>query len=436
MLVKLSDKVYVVRGKAADVGVQFGTGADIGYNGISKTKAEKADHVPIGNKDEVMHELHALVSESANKWALLRTKRDFLIGKGVEVRTRKIENGEEMFVLDEEPETIAIEDFLDSIHYKKNLRGRAIDLVWGGRYYVKMTLNPLAKVERFERVDTFHCRPYRMLDGESVVTRYALNPNFGTKRWKKEENVELPAFDYENPTAFPVCIIDVKEVYPGQVYHPIGEWWGTKDSTKVTNKIPKFHDSGLDNGYNIKYHITVPDDYFKKEEYPEGMDEEKLKKQTLDDIGDSMAGIENVDKVVYTFNKVFSDGKYYESGIKITPLPNPMSDDAYMNVLNSMNAMGASGHRLLPAIAGVDTGSGLGTSGKELESTANFQQGFLTFSDRELLLEDFQILKKIMGWSRNKVLVFKDIQLYTFDVTPAGSESNPTTKQKSDVNKK
>lgn len=436
MLVKLSDKVYVVRGKAADVGVQFGTGADIGYNGISKTKAEKADHVPIGNKDEVMHEMHALVSESANKWPMLRTKRDFLIGKGVEVRTRKIENGEELFVLDEEPETIAIEDFLDSIHYKKNLRSRAIDLVWGGRYYVKMTLNPSAKVERFERVDTFHCRPYRMLDGESVVTRYALNPNFGTKRWKKEENVELPAFDYENPTAFPVCIIDVMDVYPGQVYHPIGEWWGTKDSTKVTNKIPKFHDSGLDNGYNIKYHITVPDDYFKKEEYPDGMDEEKLKKQTLDDIGDSMAGIENVDKVVYTFNKVFSDGKYFESGIKITPLPNPMSDDAYMNVLNSMIAMGASGHRLLPSMIGADSGNGLGTSGKELEATANFQQGFLTFSDRELLLEDFQILKKIMGWSRNKVLVFKDIQLYTFDVTPAGSESNPTTKKKSDANKK
>jgi hypothetical protein len=84
----------------------------------------------------------------------------------------------------------------------------------------------------------------------------------------------------------------------------------------------------------------------------------------------------------------------------------------------------------------VDTGSGLGTSGKELESTANFQQGFLTFSDRDLLLEDFQILKKIMGWSRNKVLVFKDIKLYTFDVTPAGADSNETTKQKGNANKK
>ena len=140
--------------------------------------------------------------------------------------------------------------------------------------------------------------------------------------------------------------------------------------------------------------------------------------------------------MLYTFNKVFTDGKFYESGIKITPLPNPMSDDAYMKVLTSMTQISTSGHRLLPSMVGVDTGNGLGTSGKELEATANFQQGFLTFSDRELLLEDFQILKKIMGWSRNKVLVFKDIKLYTFDVTPAGSESNPTTKQKSDVNNK
>lgn len=426
---KISDKVFVVRGVKADIGVQFGAGADIGYNGITKTKADKADHVALGNKDEILHEMHLLVSESSNKWSLLRTKRDFMIGRGVEVRTRVIENGEEVFKLDSDATTIEIEDFLEAIDYNKTLTTKAIDLAFSGRYYIKMTLGPDAKVEKLQRIDPFYCRPYRMLEGESRVTRYALNPNFGTKRWKQAENVEVPAFDYENPTAYPVCIIDVRDIYPGQTYHSIGEWWGTKDATTVANKIPKFHNSGLDNGYNIKYHITIPDDYFTKSEYPEGYDEERLKAETLDDIGESLSGIDNVDKVLFTFNKVFSDGKYYESGIKITPLPNPMSDDAYTKLLAAMNQAAASGHRLLPAIAGVDTGNGLGTSGKELESTANFQQGFLTHADRMLLIEDFRILKKIMNWPRDKHLVFKNIELYTYDVTPADAAQNPNSKQ-------
>lgn len=424
---RLSKNVYVVRGKVADVGVTFGTAHDISYDGIkSGINTGKTRHVPLGRRDETLLKFHELASKSPNKWPLLKTKRDFLLAKGIEIRTRAVENGERVYNLVDDPETRKIEEFLDEIGYHQTLRVKAMDFCFSSRYYIKMVLGKDGKVASFERVDTFHCRPNMMTDTESRITSYSLNCNFGTKRWRESDNIELPAYDPKNPRRFPICIIDIKDEYPGQPYHSIGEWWGTEDWTRVTNKIPIFHDSGLENGYNIKYHISVPDDYFKKDEYPEGMDEEKLRKEVLDNIGDTLAGIENVDKTLFTFHRVLSEGRYAESGIKIVALPNPMSDDAYTKLFITANTVQASGHRLLPPMAGIDTGGKLGGSGKELEVAANFQQGFLTFNDRQLLVADFEILRKIMGWNRNKVAVFEDIRLYTYDVTPAASTDNKT----------
>lgn len=425
MIEKLSSKVYVLKGKQADVSVGFGLGMDVAYSGMKATASKKAIHVPLGEKDETLHKFHAMASESAIKWPLMRTRRDFIVGKGIEILTRTVKDGKKVFEYVEDPETESIEMFLESIGYFKNMRPKALDLVFSGRYIIKMTLGLGGKIEKFERVDAFHCKPVRMLENETRVTKYHLNPNFGTKLFKPENSVEVPAFDSEDPTKFPVCIIDIMDQMPGQVYHPFAEWWGTENWTGVTNKIPKFHSAGLDNGYNIKYHISVPDDYFAKENYPEGMDEEKLKQQVLDDMGDSLSGVENADKVLYTFHKVLTEGRYAESGIKITPLPNTMSDDAYTKLHTAALGVDASGHRVGPATAGIDTGGGLGTSGKELEASANFQQGFTTQNDRALLIEDFNIIKKIMGWSRNKVAVFEDIVLYTVDSTPTNSPGNP-----------
>lgn len=425
---KISDSVFIVRGAAADIGVNFERTFDVSYSGLQSSNLEDS-HVPIGRGDKLLHTLHKISSESPNKWPLMKTKRDFLVAKGVEVKTVKRENGQKTSILGDDPETLDIEDFLEEIDYTGNLFKKAIDYVFSGRYYILMKLDLDGKVQVFDRVDVFHCRPIQLQQGEWRISRYGLNPNYGTGRYRANETVILPAFDRTNPLAYPVCIIDIMEVYPGQFYHPFGEWWGTVDWTEVTNKIPKFHKSGLDNGYNIKYHISVPDDYFKKDVYPDGMDEEKLKALVLDEIGDSLSGVDNVDKVLYTFHKVFTEGRYAESGIKITPLPNPMSDEAYTKILDTSNKMQVSGHRVLPVLAGIDTGGKLGGSGKELEAAANFQQGFLTYTDRYNLTSDFKILKKIMGWSRDKKLEFEDIRLYTYDVTPAAAAENPNNKQ-------
>jgi hypothetical protein len=433
---KLSKNTYVVSNAkiATDVIVTFG---DASYSDTTSSRVGGiGDHVAWGEKDRILHELHELASDSPNKWRLLKTRRDFIIGLGLQVLTRSVKNGKEVFELLDDTETQAIEDWLDDSGYSKALRAKAIDYCYSGRYFLKIVLGLDLKVAKVERIDVFHCRPAKMEEGQTRITKYLLNGNFGTKHFRKADNIELPAFDPENPAAYAVSVLDVRDVFPGQVFHPFSEWWGTKRWTKVTNKIPTFHDNGLDNGYNIKYHISFPDDYFVREEYEEGMDETKLKEQVLEEMGNALAGVENAEKVLITYHRLLADARFAESGVKITPLDNKMSDDAYTNLFNTANVAQASGHGVLPSLAGIDTGGKLGGSGKELEAAANYQQGFLTFADRELLVEDLYYIKKIMGWNRNKFFKFQNIQLYNFDVTPAGASQNPNNKSQTSKDEK
>ncbi|CAM9908853.1 unnamed protein product [Chrysoparadoxa australica] len=423
---KVSSNVYIVDLEGKETKVTFGSN-DASYSDGKAYSTGSGKHVAWGEKDGILNELHHLASESPNKWSMMKIRRNIIIGKGLEVLTKKKENGEYVFSLEDDEETRAIEEFLINMRYHKLTRVKAMDYCFSGRYFIKVVLGLDLKVTSLERIDPFYCRPAKLKEGEINISKYVLNGNFGTKRFRESENTYLPAFDYSNPTKYAVSILDVKDEWTGQKYNTFSEWWGTKDWTKVSNKIPKFHDSGLDNGYNIKYHISYPDDYFKdpNDDDPDGKKEASRKKKVLDQIEDTLKGVENNNKIIYTLSKVLLEGRAIESGVKITPLENKMNDDAYTQLFNTSNTAQGQGHLLQPTLAGIASGNKLGGSGKELEAAANFQQAFMTPSDRELMVEDLEAIRGIMGWSSEKVFMFKDVKLYTYDVTPSNADTNP-----------
>ena len=420
---KLSKNTYVLTNAKIDTSVEVVFG-DASYSDQHGSRlGSVGDHVAWGEKDQSLFELHKLASDSPNKWPLMKTRRDFLLGLGLQVVTRAIENGKITYKVIDDAETNKIIDWLDENNYNKLLKKKAMDFIFSGRYFLKV-INLLDGGVKLEHIQVFHCRPQKMEVGESKISKYVLNGNFGTKFFRKSENVYLPAFDEENPKKFAVSILDVKDYWTGMVYNTFAEWWGTKGWTEVANDIPKFHKSGLKNGYNIKYHLSIPDDYFLKEEYPAGKNEETLKQEVLKEMADALSGVENADKTLVTYHKVLSEGRFAESGVKIVPLKNEMSDDAYTKLFNTANQVQATGHRTLPTLAGIDTGGKLGGSGKELEVSANFMQLFLTHSDRELLLEDLMYVKKILGWGKDKFFMFENIEMYNFDTTPKDASQN------------
>jgi hypothetical protein len=432
---KIANDVYVITNKKIDTSVlvQFGV-TDASYSDQSSRRIKvKGDHIAWGPKDSVLLKFHKIATESPNKWRLLKTRRDFIIGAGIDVVTREFINGQKEFNIKSDPETQKIYQWLEDSDYSKLTRAKALDYCFCGRYFIKIILELDGSV-KLERVDVFHCRPAKMDPADSEIKSYIINGNFGTSYYRRVDDVELPAFDKKNPTKYAVSILDVKEDLPGQVYNPFSEWWGTEAWADVANEIPKFHKSGLKNGYNVKYHISIPDDYFSKEEYEPGEDEKTLRERVLNEMGDALSGVENADKTLVTYHKVLGEGRYAESGVKITALKNEMSDDAYTKLFETANKVSASGHGVSPVLAGVDTGGKLGGSGKELEASANYHQGFLTSSDRALMFEDIMQVKKILGWSSDKFFKFENIELYNYDVTPTAASTNPNQPNQADAN--
>jgi hypothetical protein len=426
-LVKISSNVYALRFKnspnreAALVTIGSNS-ADVAYSGGTGGVGTRGNFMPRGLKDTVLHTMHKLACESPNKWRLIKTRRDFVVGLGLYTFQKSFDPLSSK-PNEQEITSIEFDDFLERIGLEDVIAEAALQQSFGNDVYVKMTLGLDKKIESYEVVDAFHIRVRKPTESETQIKEFVINPNFGTKRFKASESITFPIFDKKNPTANAVSIIHLRDKLPGQEFYQMGDWWGTEEWTNVANKIPKFHDSGLDNGYNIKYHISIPDNYFAKEGLDEAAQEE-LKEATLDAMGDSLSGVENVDKVLYTFHAVDSTGREMQ-GVKITPLDNPMSDDAYTALFNTANVAQASGHGVLPTLAGIDTGGKLGGSGKELEVAANYQQGFMTYNDRRLLLKLAYIAKLIEGFDSKLKFGFKNIQLYTPDVTPPEAGANP-----------
>jgi hypothetical protein len=416
---KLSKHVYVTQnalvefkdgGRVKDAGPADAVDLSIGLG---------SQHEPWGVKDAILKEMHDLCSDNPTKWRLIATRRDFVIGKGLQVGL----DGMDEIAAKKSDQVKAVKAFLKNNEVPELMRDLAFQLEFSGRYFVKLTLDLQTQtVGAVELIDVFHCRPRKLESNENRISAYVLNPNFGTKNFRLVDNQTIPAFDVKNPTRYAVSIIDSREKIPGQIYHPFAFWWGTKWWTIVSNKVPRFHENGLENGYNLKYHVSIPDNYFEGENMTETQ-EEALKIEVCEKMDETLRG--KTDSVLFTFHTIDVNGKEI-SGVKVTELANNMSDDAYTAIFNTANLAQASAHGIIPILAGIDTGSKLGGSGKEMEVAANYIQAFLVNGSRMLLLKLLEIFRDIEGWSEELTFEFENVQIYNFDVTPTAAANNKT----------
>lgn len=419
---KLGHNFYTVHSGKVGAVVTFGN-ADASYAPMGGYAAgTRGDFVPWGQKNDQLARMHQLATESPNKWRLIKTRRDFVVGRGVYAHSgQKAGQGSDTAFI-----PVAFPDF-DAWRLRSNWDRLWIRLnmqyAFSGNVFVKLKFDVNGQMVVDSVIDAFKIRPRKVKDGESQVTAFIFNPNMGTKFYKKADDQVLPAFDFANPTAFPVCVLHLMDDLPGQEFFGFAEWWSTEKWTKVANKIPDFHDNGLDNGYNLKYHISIPDDYFENDDLT-AEQQEALKVATLQKMSDTLSGVENSEKAFVTFHKVDVNGREV-TGVTVKPLDNKMSDNAYTSLFSTANVAQASGHGILPSLAGIDTGGKMGGSGKELEAAANYQQNFLTYVDRFILMTPLRLARAINKWPAEMDFDVRNIQLYNYDVTPTAAGSNP-----------
>lgn len=432
-VVQLSSNVFLLRNeetkRAAYVEVMPGRvdSANAPSSPPSRTPSPD-EHIKWGKDDDQPNIMHRLATDNDVKWALMSAKRDFIVGKGLRAGTIAMNGKVEEFTplstshgnFGEIAEHLAVEE---EMGYHLDT---AMQVSFAGQHFTRITLDKSGRVLPLEVMDCFEMR-YRAL-GEKERRPSAMfnNGNFGTRNLKKQDHLVIPVFDPANPQGFPVAIYHAKHRLPGQPFYAFAPWWGTKSWTEVANLIPHYHISGLTYGYNIKYLIRIPDDYFDKEGLETQEDKDAYRDKVLSQMKESLAG--KADRALVTYFKTdYTGGKAFP-GVEIIDIKNTMTDDAYVALYNVAKQSQASGHDMQPSLVGIDTGGKMGGSGKEMEVAANYQQKFRTYADRQLLLRPYMIKARINQWDPLIKFQFQDIEVYTPDVTPTGVAVNPNKK--------
>ncbi|GAB4050397.1 hypothetical protein [Spirosoma litoris] len=395
------------------------TGRDqIFGSSLTLTRANGLDHIPWGREDNQPNQMARLVEQNSQIRPLLEAIRDMIHGSGLG-----------FFKQIQEGKTIHLEPFTDAKltdwSYQTELPNYMIaainERVTNANHFTRFEFTPDG-LPLLSISDSFTTRIGKPVGNK--IQNYLQNPWFG-EGWGQalEKSEVVPAFNRQDPTRNIVSMFHSREHISGNPFYAFPSWWCARDWIEVANLIPLFHKSGLKNGYNIKYLIKMPKDYFDKEG---GRDlEPKAIQEKWAKFGESLktwlSGVDNVNKSLLVRYLRGDDNKALES-IDVVPMKNEMSDDAYSKVWEMANVSTTNAVGVLPVLGGVTPGSKSGDSGSQVRVVADYQQHFRTPVQRQILLEPVQMALRILGYT-DVIPAFKEVQLTTLDKNPNGKQA-------------
>jgi hypothetical protein len=410
---RVGEDFFVLRGAGAVVQFTNNKGADINFSTTSTLKQGDLRIVPWGANNLQPQDMLKLVFGNHIKPQLLLTSRDFLLGAGLGVFKRNAVGGK---IVMEPVIDLEMEGWLDEMDAPFVLNSTAFNLEYFGNYFTNIVLNSSKKVEDMVPFDCTMVRAQETL--QRKPERYYLHPDWAN--FKAADVVTRPAYDRKNPTKYGDFLYHGRDWTPGQKYYDSPAYWGTRKWTEVSNKIPTFHSKGLDNGYNLTYHIKIPRDYFLQ--FGDKKAQEAAEDEILNSMDDLLSGVENAGKVFVSKFGVDNAGKPIP-GWSIEPIENKMSDTAYESVNSQANIAHTSGHGIDPSLAGIDTGSKLGGSGSEKRISYQLHIALRTPTKRKILLEQFNVARKLMGFNPEHQYGFNDIEITTLAEDPKGQKA-------------
>lgn len=415
----ISDNAFLIPGQKNGAVLQLVESRDQVFGSpLLATHNNGLDHIPWGIADNQPNQMARLVEKNNQVRPLLEATRDMIYGTGIG-----------FFKQIQEGQTIHLEPYLDERlkdwTYETELANYAIaainERVTNANHFTRFEFTPDG-TPMLSISDGFTTRIGKPVGGK--IRHFLQNPGFG-EGWGQhlDKSEKLAAYDRLNPTANVVSIFHSREHISGNPFYAFPSWWCSRDWIEVANLIPLFHKSGLQNGYNIKYLIKMPMDYFDKEGGKDLTPKEvKAKWATFgENMRKWLSGVDNVNKGMLVRYLRGEDGKALDS-IDVIPLKNEMSDDAYSKVWEMANVSITNAVGILPVLGGVTPGSKSGDSGSQVRTVADYQQHFRTPVQRQILLEPIQMALRIMGY-KDVLPAFKEVQLTTLDKNPTGKQA-------------
>ncbi|MDR6195642.1 hypothetical protein [Siphonobacter sp. SORGH_AS_0500] len=381
------------------------------------------DYYPWGANDARPNEMHRLMAANDKALQFMATKVKFLAGAGIGVFEKQVIEGKLESIPFYDPE---LEDWLEGemSTYMKAVAWQWV-FSWGTfvEQHLKITNSTggLRTKAKLQVRDLFECRIAR--GKNNLPSGFALCDSFGTYQARGASKANVAEFDPANPEALPFTMQYIREPIPGQPFYSFAGWWGGDKVMELANLIPEYHINGIKNGYNIKYIIKVPQDYFA---HIEGEDEQEQAFKALQAEFDKwLSGVENVNKALVT--RYFMDHQTGKPipGVIIEPLDNIKNDEAYEKIAQYADRSAAASQGLLPVMAGIEMGSSSGGSGSQIRLAYDYEI-IKNAPDRGPLLRPLKTAARInfpeKFKARNLDFQIIDTQMTTLDQQHGGTK--------------
>jgi hypothetical protein len=308
----------------------------------------------------------------------------------------------------------------DSMHLKKYWRKSTNQFVNGSNVYTNFSLSIEHKPLKLKIHDWTTVRAELRNEVTGQIENYLV---FGERvvDGEKVKVILVPRYYEGIEMDHPEFIFHGVDEVSGQNCYGVPEWYGALETIEVLNRIPKFHASGIDNGYNVKYHVKVPAIYL--DQFPTKEEKDKAWQELQDQMDEQLCGASNVNKTV--MSKFFLDPITNKPlpGFDIVPLQQVMADEQYLKLEAQFrtNASGSVGINL--DLANVPTGGKLSSSATELRTAAMLHILMRTPIIRDILLEPIWIAYKMMGFPKDHYIGVKDFEFQKLDTNPNGARN-------------
>lgn len=386
-----------------------------------------------GQKNDLPYVLMSLVYNNNLLPGSLDTKDQITIGDKIIFYYERFEDGK---IIPTPFEDIELSDWLEEIGTNEYLEEAAIDYNWFANAFAELAYgnqrgskaNKIVSIKNIEAVD---CRA-EIMDPKRLISLH-----YGIADWKNNpKDVKVvDAFDPSKDKQANKFIIHCKKKTPGQPYYPMPSYIGAQHWIRHANKIPIWKSANMDNAINIKYHVQIPERYFLNL-YPDAQgytkkDRQKKYEEKCAEIGEYLAGVENVSKAFFTQFAVDPVSGKELPGWKIEPIKNEINHEAYSKDFEDSNSAILSGVGVSPSLSGVMMPGKMGAgSGADIRLSYEFHSKVKTRYPRRILLKPIELAMKINGLDKRKVdgqlrkvkVGIQDMEFTTLDKNPTGSQ--------------
>ena len=387
-----------------------------------------------------------IIIESIRKYGIglngLKFNRNLLHGKGVRLLQNGVEGklAPQLVELSDKPEINAL---LKRSRYKRYFREAANDFEYHSINFAQVILTKnYQKIDRIVRTDPADCRFQVMNPDTNRIEKVYLSSKWADGIPHSHASVQelwlvdplTPADEvreWARKNKVHKFMLACRDTMTGSKYYPFKAWHAIIENgwLDVALAVPELKKALFDNQMTIKYHIEIPEGYWRakygQDKWGNYSNKEKtrLRNDTLDTINDWLTGPKNTGKTLMTFYDVDEMGNELPQ-VRITAVDDKLKDGAYIPDTQNANIEILGSMDIDPTLAGFGfSGSKLGAgSGSDKRVAFNLRTSMKT-SDRDVVLEPFDFAWEYNGFDEKLHLAFVDHSLTTLDENPTGKQT-------------